>query len=57
MKKDYLDWEAMKLKPFKKDLFQRNIRVFKKSTLNKWEEINKKEKTRRKKELGDDVQN
>lgn len=55
MKKDFVDWEAMKLKPFKKDVFQRNIRVFKKSTIKQWEEINKKEKTRRKKELGDDV--
>tara|TARA_B100001029_G_scaffold175191_1_gene176319 strand:+ start:544 stop:822 length:279 start_codon:yes stop_codon:yes gene_type:complete len=53
MKKDFVDWEAMKLKPFKKDVFQRNIRVFKKSTIKQWEEINKKEK---RKKLGDDVQ-
>lgn len=50
MKKELIDWEATKLKPFKKDIFQRNIRVFKKSTIKQWEEINKKEKTRRKKD-------
>tara|TARA_R100001443_G_scaffold33680_4_gene47585 strand:+ start:15804 stop:15962 length:159 start_codon:yes stop_codon:yes gene_type:complete len=47
MKKDYLDWEAMKLKPFKKDLFQRNVRVFKKSTV----ELAKKLAEKQRKEL------
>lgn len=49
MKKDLIDWEATKLKPFKKDIFQRNIRVFKKSTIKQWEEINKKQPKERRK--------
>ena len=49
MKKDLIDWEATKLKPFKKDIFQRNIRVFKKSTIKQWEELNKKQPKERKK--------